>query len=103
MPEVDPIIMQDSFADRKWIEILPKGCSKSNGIKQLMELLNISNDEAMSFGDGLNDIDMLEKCGFGVALKNGLPEVKRVADAVTSYDNNNDGVIKYLMENLYHE
>lgn len=103
IPEVDPIVMQDSFSDRKWIEILPKGCSKYNGIKQLIELLNISNDEIMSFGDGLNDIEMLKKCGYGVALFNALPEVKEVADAVTNYDYNNDGVIKYLMENLYDE
>ena len=37
---------------------------------------NIENKDIIAFGDGLNDIDMIEKCGVGVAMKNALPEVK---------------------------
>ena len=54
----------------------------------------------MAFGDGLNDIEMLQKCGCGVALSNALPEVKKVANDLTIYDHNNDGVIEYLKEHL---
>lgn len=100
IPELDIIIMQDSFSDRKWIETMPKGCSKYNSIKALANYLNISNDEIISFGDGLNDIEMLQKCGYSVALANALPEVKKVANDITIYDHNNDGVIEYLKEHL---
>lgn len=100
IPELDIIIMQDSFSDRKWIETMPKGCSKYNGIKSLANYLNISNDEIIAFGDGLNDIEMLQKCGYSVALANALPEVKKVANDITIYDHNNDGVIEYLKEHL---
>lgn len=100
IPELETIIMQDSFLDRKWIDAMPKGCSKYNKIKMLSEYLGISNNEIIAFGDGLNDIEMLEKCGYGVALQNALPEVKKVADEVTVYDHNHDGVIKYLKEHL---
>lgn len=98
--EVDILIMQDSFSDRKWIEILPKNCSKYSAIKFLSDYLNIDNKDIIAFGDGLNDIEMLEKCGHGVALKNALPEVKKISNDVTLYDNKNNGVIKYLMEYL---
>lgn len=94
--DVDIIVMQDSFLDRKWIEITPKNCSKYNAIKTLSNYLSIDNKDIISFGDGLNDIDMLEKCGYGVALNNALPKVKEIANDVTLYDNNNDGVMKYL-------
>lgn len=94
--ELEVMIMQDSFSERKWIEIVPKGISKYNRIRDLANYLNINNDEIMAFGDGLNDIDMLKNCGYSVALSNALPEVVEVAGDVTTFDNNNDGVINYL-------
>ncbi len=92
------MIMQDSFSDRKWLEITMMDCSKYYAIKKLSKQLNISNDEIMAFGDGLNDTQMIEKCGMGIALKNALEEVKEVADDITLYDHNHDGVIHYLEE-----
>ena len=100
-PDLNIIIMQDSFASNIWIEIMPKGCSKYSGIEKLAKYLNINTDEIISFGDGLNDIEMLGKCSYGVALANALPEVKKVAKDVTKLDNNHDGVINYLKENIY--
>lgn len=92
------IIMQDSFSEKKWIEILPFECSKYNAIKKLADYLKIANEEIICFGDGLNDLEMSKKCGIGIALKNALPEVKENAKDVTAYDNDNDGVIKYLQK-----
>lgn len=97
-PKLNIIIMQDSFLDKKWLEIMPGYCTKYNTIKKLADSLNISNKEIIAFGDGLNDIDMLQKCGTGIALKNALPEVKKVANDITTFDYINDGVIKYLAE-----
>lgn len=94
------IIMQDSFADVKWLEILPKGASKYNAINELSKYLNIPNDKIMAFGDGLNDIDMLEKCGIGVAMANALDEVKSKANYVTEKTNEELGVIDFLREYL---
>lgn len=99
--DLDIIIMQDSFSDKKWIEMMAKGVSKYKSIKILSEHLGIKNDKILAFGDGLNDIEMLEKCGYGVALKNALSEVKEKANAITKFDHNNDGVIMYLKEYLY--
>ena len=98
--DLDCIIMQDSFADGKWLEILPKGTSKYNSINELANYLNISNDEIMAFGDGLNDIEMIEKCGIGVALANALSEVKSKANYITKKTNEELGVIDFLEEYL---
>lgn len=95
-PELEILIMQDSFKDNKWIEMTAKGCSKYRAIKNLADHLEIKNEEIIAFGDGRNDIDMIRNCGFGVALANALPEVKEVAKDITSLDNNHDGVICYL-------
>ncbi len=93
-------IMQDSFSDRKWIEILNGGCFKCSAIKKLSDKLNINNDDIIVFGDGLNDIDMLKNCGIGVALNNALQVVKENADYVTKLDNKDDGVIDFLRSYL---
>lgn len=98
--EVDLIIMQDSFSKIKCIVILPKNVSKYKAINDLSEFLHISNNDIICFGDGLNDAHMLKKCGQGVAMNNALMDVKKIADDVTVYDNNHDGVINYLKEYL---
>lgn len=97
-PYLDILIMQDSFSHQKWLDIMPQGCSKYKGIKELANYLKIASNEIIAFGDGLNDLEMLRQCHCGVALKNALPEVKAVADEVTVYDHNHDGVMNYLKE-----
>ena len=101
--DLDCLIMQDSFADGKWLEILPKGSSKYNAINYLAKYLNISNDEIMAFGDGLNDVEMIEKSGIGVAMANALDEVKEKANYVTKKTNEKLGIIDFLEEYLNDE
>lgn len=100
LKDLNIIIMQDSFSERKWIEIMPKECTKYNAIKELAEMLHIKEEEIIAFGDSLNDIEMLKNCGYGIALKNALPQVKAVADAITEEDHDHEGVINYLKEYL---
>lgn len=99
-PELDINIMQDSFGEKIWIDILNGGSNKFNAISKLATYLNIRDDEIIAFGDGLNDIDMLKKCGVGVSLSNALLSVKENANFITEYDHNNDGVIKFLQNFL---
>lgn len=97
------IVMQDSFSDRKCLEIFSKEVSKYNAIKEIMRIEEISNDSVVAFGDGLNDIDMIKLSGIGVAMENALDDVKDVSNYIT-VSHNEDGVIYflkgYLNENL---
>ena len=77
-------------------DIVPKGMSKGNAIKQVLDTLHISNLDALAFGDNVNDIEMLEAVGTGVAMGNACEELKKVADDVTD-DAINDGFYKYLV------
>ena len=73
------------------IEFNNRNANKAAGLKALCEVLEIPMEEVMAFGDGLNDITMLEEAGLGIAMGNALPEVKAVSDYVT-IDNNDGGV-----------
>ena len=89
------LVMQDSFADKRWIEVFGLGTSKYDAIKIICKRENISNSDVISFGDGLNDIDMIENSGIGVAMGNALSEVQDVSDYVT-ISHNEDGVMYFL-------
>lgn len=57
--------------------------NKAVGITKLFEKLGIAPDEAIAFGDGLNDIEMLSFVGMGVAMGAARDEVKSAANMVT--------------------
>lgn len=72
-------------------EITPAACNKALAIQRLCEHTGISLEEVACFGDGENDIPMLEECGIGIAMGNASDAVKQSADYVTS-NVENDGI-----------
>ena len=78
---------------------------KSAGAEIVCERYNISMDEAMAFGDGQNDLDMLNAVGAGFAMANAPEEVKLAAPFVTPADNQHQGLLavlrKYFATNIY--
>jgi Cof subfamily protein (haloacid dehalogenase superfamily) len=79
------------------VDILPKGGSKAEGIKKMIERLGFELKDVYAFGDGLNDLEMLKAVGTGVAMGNGVPEAKANADLITS-DVSDDGIWNGLKE-----
>ena len=77
------------------IDIIPKGGGKAAGIEMYLQDNGLDRSETMAFGDGENDIDMLEYAGVGVAMGNADDKVKAIADYVTDTVEN-DGIEKAL-------
>lgn len=75
------------------IEINSGDAHKGAALLELCRQLNIDPAETMAFGDGLNDITMLQTAAVGVAMGNAAQPVKDVADFITD-TNDNDGVAK---------
>jgi Cof subfamily protein (haloacid dehalogenase superfamily) len=65
------------------LNVLQEEVSKSLAILKTLEYFGIDKSEALAFGDGENDIDMLELVGLGIAMGNGSEKLKEVADFVT--------------------
>ncbi len=95
-------VYAETLAHRQWapqlaiIEIIKKGVSKATGIKYVLDALNLDESRTIAFGDEDNDLQMIEYVSHGVAMKNAIDELKDIAKDVTPYDNNNDGVGRYL-------
>ncbi|WP_054026101.1 Cof-type HAD-IIB family hydrolase [Bacillus sp. FJAT-28004] len=67
------------------IDVLPAGGSKAQGIEALLDKLGYTTVDAVAFGDGLNDIEMLETVGLGIAMGNSHPDLLPFADYVTTH------------------
>lgn len=63
-------------------EILHPEGGKDKALAWLCEYLGIGRDETVSFGNGYNDVQMLEWAGLGVAIGGAVPEVLDTADMV---------------------
>ncbi|MEK4486283.1 Cof-type HAD-IIB family hydrolase [Psychrobacillus sp. FSL H8-0484] len=73
------------------LNVLQEEVSKSLAIMKVLQYFDIDRSEAIAFGDGENDIDMLELVGLGVAMGNGNEKLKSVADFVTK-KSSEDGI-----------
>ncbi len=89
---------KDIYSKKQWLEFMPKNVSKANAVKQLQELM--SCEKAVVFGDGKNDIDMFKSADEAYAVENADDELKKYASAVI-LSNDDDGVAKWLEENLF--
>lgn len=64
------------------IDLIVPGCHKASGLKRLVERWGISPSQCAAFGDGGNDIEMLQYCGHGFAMENAPQNVKDAAKYV---------------------
>jgi phosphoglycolate phosphatase (TIGR01487 family) len=93
-PELD--LVDTGFA----VHIKSKKINKGTGLKRIAELMGLDAKDFVAIGDSPNDIEMLEASGFGVAVGNAHPELKKVADMVAKGEHG-AGVaeaVRYLME-----
>lgn len=66
-------------------DMLPKGGSKARGIQKILDHCGREMKDIVAFGDGLNDIEMLQTVGTGVAMGNAHEEVLAIADVVIGH------------------
>ena len=78
------------------VDINDSNGTKMVGIQKYLEYAGVKQEETMAFGDGDNDVEMLEYVSIGVAMDNGTEKCKASADYVTdSVDA--DGIWKALV------
>ncbi|MCI5774388.1 MAG: HAD-IIB family hydrolase [Erysipelotrichaceae bacterium] len=78
-------------------EITKKGINKGFGIKYMCQHLQLPLDQVMFFGDADNDKEALALDINSVLMCNGNDELKQVAKQITAWDNDHDGLAKYLI------
>ena len=86
-----------------YLEIAPEGVNKGQSLGFLARHLGLTPDEVMAFGDGQNDVPMLQYAGHGYAMQNACPQALACTDLIAP-PNTEDGVAqvieKYLAEGM---
>ena len=92
-------ILPDLFPDLKFscslgqnIEINHKSAGKGVALEALCKYLGYTLKETVAFGDGTNDTEMIQYAGTGYCMINGDDTVKKIADRITEFDCDSDGV-----------
>lgn len=78
-------------------EICLLGTNKGSAIELVLDHLGLDAADAVGVGDSWNDVEMFEVCGTSVAMGNVAPELKELADRVTT-NVLDDGVWNALRE-----
>lgn len=78
-----------------YTEISNKNVNKWTAIEFLMKKLNISREEVMAIGDNINDKEMVEKAGLGVAMGKSMLAAEKIGDVFVK-DNNSSGVAEAI-------
>lgn len=104
MEEKDEPLYRNTFQNVRFVrwhpyscDILPKHGSKARGIQYVIDKMNIPLKDTFGFGDGLNDIEMLQTVGTSIAMGNAHEQVKKVANVVADHVNN-DGLAKVMKQ-----
>lgn len=70
-----------------FIDLLHPRSSKGQAVAAIARRWSVSRQQVCAVGDGLNDVDMIEYAGLGVAVANAVPELKKVARRITRREN----------------
>lgn len=98
----------DTLSFRMWgkdqkhaiYEIYLKHISKASAIEIVRQYYHIEHENTIAFGDGVNDIEMIEYAHLGVAMKNAMSEVIDVSNDITKDTNDHHGIANYLVKHF---
>lgn len=95
----DGLAVSSSVADN--VEINQTHANKGEALLALAVYLGVDRKNTIAFGDGLNDLSMLEQAGVGIAMANACGEAKKLADWIAP-SNDEDGVAAGIEAYCFH-
>lgn len=83
------------FSAPMYFEFTDQGIDKARALAKTLTPLGVKPEHIISFGDGHNDLSLINYAGIGIAMGNAVAELKKNADQIT-LSNNEDGIAKAL-------
>ena len=83
-----------------YLEFINGRGSKGNALRQVCRDMGIHTEDIAAFGDGFNDLEMLEVAGMSVAMINAAEGVKNACSHITDLNNDEDGVADFVEKYL---
>lgn len=79
-----PELKLPMFSSKTGADIVEKEASKAEGLIQLCQYYGVPLSDTVAFGDSMNDYEIVQTAGIGIAMGNSIEELKKVADYVTT-------------------
>lgn len=76
-------------SESSWIDIAGYGVHKGSTVQRLQDILKVTPQETMAFGDGYNDLELLAQAEYSFAMRNAFEEVKNAARFITGTNDEN--------------
>jgi Cof subfamily protein (haloacid dehalogenase superfamily) len=89
------------FSEETYLEVLPPGSSKGAALQWMARHLGIPLEQTVAVGDHLNDLEMIQLAGLGVAMGNAPDALKAQADYVTA-TNDQEGLAEVIERFVLH-
>ncbi|MNI38057.1 Sugar phosphatase YbiV [compost metagenome] len=86
-------------SEPRWVDITARGTHKGETVKKLQDMLGITPEETMSFGDGENDIELMAAAKYSFAVSNACENTKNAASFITK-SNEENGVLLTIRKML---
>jgi Cof subfamily protein (haloacid dehalogenase superfamily) len=86
-------------SEAAWIDIANVGVHKGTTVQRLQSIIGATKAETMVFGDGLNDIELMEHAHLSFAMRNASAETKAAANFITR-SNDEDAVMHTILQVL---
>ncbi len=80
------------------IDLNLNGVNKGEACEKIANIFGLTADDVIAVGDAGNDLEMIKKAGFGIAVDNALPQIKEVAKTVVP--SNDKNAIKFVIDNF---
>ncbi len=80
------------------IDVNLMGIDKGEACEKIANLFGLTADDVIAVGDAGNDLAMIKKAGFGIAVDNALPQIKAASKTVVPSNDNNG--IKFVIDNF---
>lgn len=90
-----------SFSLPTCLEIIPGGVSKGYALQQVAYLLGYQLKDCISFGDGMNDQDMLSMTGKGCIMYNAQQRLKDALPSLEIIGSNKNEAVPHYLKHMY--
>jgi len=92
------IILNQNISNWSLLELLNINGCKWCALKKYIDRLGIDANQVIAIGDDNNDIELIKNSGLGIAMKNATDELKKAADSISRFSNDESGVYYELSE-----
>ncbi len=90
-----------SFSFPTCLEVMAGGVSKGHALEEVVKLLGYTLKDCVAFGDGMNDMEMLEMSGKGLIMRDAHQRLKDRLPELEVIGSNADNAVAHYLRGMF--